>query len=455
MLSRALGATSMVVYLAQRPAEPAGPTLIPVVAHPDLPAVWGAAGRPGGAIAGLLPGSLELGLERPNDLAGLPLAVSERPAAPATRALAPVADGRPAQPAPQPALAPEHQMVLPMAHEGIVLGVLVSTREGQPWQNEERQQVEQVAKTLTLARVMDQRSQWLEQQLQRKQLTQSYQSETFHDLLHQFRNPLTAMRTFGKLLLKRMQSGDANQPIAEGIVRESERLEDLIEHFDQAVAVGDADLQSGDLLALPAANPLPVDRPEPAAGSGGQLQGSHLAAVLQPELLHWADILRPLLISAEAVAQDRQIQVLATLPADLPPIWADAGALREIVSNLLDNALKYSPVGAVVWVQAGLFRQEGSSTFQGVAIGDTGPGIPAADQAHIFERHYRGIQAQGQIPGTGLGLAIAHDLIADLGGQINLLSPASDSGLVPDLAAAAPNAGPGTVFIVWLPLSPA
>jgi signal transduction histidine kinase len=105
--------------------------------------------------------------------------------------------------------------------------------------------------------------------------------------------------------------------------------------------------------------------------------------------------------------------------------------LREVISNLLDNALKYSPAGATVWVRAGLF-QESVPPLQGVAIGDTGPGIPQADQARIFERHYRGVQATGTIAGTGLGLAIAHDLVKDMGGRIDLLSPAHLSGLVPE-----------------------
>lgn len=486
LLSRSLGATSAVIYLAERTAGRPNPTLIPVVAYPEQPEAWGAVDWQQATGTRLLPGAqladpttdAQSALSRPDAIASGAIpstwleeggALGSGPVSASSVRSGQEAVASAQAPSLTSELASEHQMVLPLAHEGIVLGVLVSAREGLPWQLEERQQAERIADTLTLARVMDQRGQWLEQRLHHKQLTQSYQSETFHDLIHQFRNPLTAMRTFGKLLLKRMQSGDANRSIAEGIVRESERLQDLIQHFDEAVAVGDADLQTderspeSEVLALPAAVPAPLSLPKLLTSTqaetpldqiySGERSGA-LGAGLRLELLQWIDVLKPLLISADAVAQEKQITVSVAIPADLPAVWADRGALREVMSNLLDNALKYSPWGALVWVQAGLFREQGPQTLQGVAVGDTGPGIPASDQARIFERHYRGVQTQGNIPGTGLGLAIAHDLIHDMGGQINLLSPASISGLAPDPKPGTP-AGPGTMFIVWLPQSSA
>jgi signal transduction histidine kinase len=467
LLAQTLGATSTVIYLTERTADHPSPTLVPVVAYPELPSNWAAADWQQATGLKLLPGTdipANEALQPIERSSGQP--VLEAPSGVAKAALglrsrygtAGAADGSSASD-----LSSEHQLVLPMAHEGLVLGVLISTRDGHPWRMEERRQAEQIADTLTLARVMDQRGQWLEQRLQRKQLTQSYQSETFHDLLHQFRNPLTAMRTFGKLLLKRMQPGDANQPIAEGIVRESERLQDLIQHFDQAVAVGDADLQAEErppdlpVLALPGADsaalPPPSPRGTPASSNGTlgtpSLPAAPLGTSLLPGPLQWATILKPLLISADAVAEEKQIRIYAAIPDDLPAVWADQGALREVVSNLLDNALKYSPPGTAVWVLGGLMREQAEQPYQGIAIGDTGPGIPEADQARIFERHYRGVQAAGTIPGTGLGLAIAHDLVKDMGGHIDLFSPASTSGLVPESVDLGQSGG--TVFLIWLP----
>jgi len=90
-----------------------------------------------------------------------------------------------------------------------------------------------------------------------------------------------------------------------------------------------------------------------------------------------------------------------------------------VFSNLIDNALKYTPSGKI-YIQAGLEQ----SHLQG-AISDTGPGIPPEDLEHIFERHYRGVQSSSEIPGTGLGLAIAKDLIEQMQGEIQVFSPAS------------------------------
>ncbi|MFO5527217.1 MAG: sensor histidine kinase, partial [Cuspidothrix sp.] len=82
--------------------------------------------------------------------------------------------------------------------------------------------------------------------------------------------------------------------------------------------------------------------------------------------------------------------------------------------------------------------------FQGIAISDTGPGIPLEDLAHLGERHYRGVQAKTEIPGTGLGLAIAKQLIAEMQGDIEVFSPAIKSvSTIPHR--------PGTTFIIWLP----
>jgi len=86
-----------------------------------------------------------------------------------------------------------------------------------------------------------------------------------------------------------------------------------------------------------------------------------------------------------------------------------------VFSNLIDNALKYTPSGKI-YIQAGLEQ----SHLQGIAISDTGPGIPPEDLEHIFE-HYRGVQSSSEIPGTGLGLAIAN-LIEQMQGEIQVFS---------------------------------
>lgn len=459
LLSQALGATSTVVYLAERTADQLEPALVPVVTYPDTSDVYPEIDWQQAALlpAGAEDPDIEVNVASLSPMAdqkdrddGDAQAHSARMIAGRAEAVHQAADA-------DTDLAADYQMVLPLAHEGVVLGVMVSTRESHPWQGDERQQVEQVAQSLALACVMDQRGQWLQQQFQQRQLTQSYQSETFHDLLHQFKNPLTALRTFGKLLMRRLEPEDKNRSVAEAIVRESERLQGLVRHFDDVVAVGDAQLQTSEetlsrgTLALPSAtgSTADVQRAEgadpPTPGKGAT--GHPLAADIALKPVRLEEMLRSLLVSTEAVAQDRGIIVESFLPPQLPPVWVDEDAIQEVFSNLLDNALKYSPDSATVWLGA-VMQQAEDTAYLGIAVGDTGPGIPAADQAHIFERHYRGVQSQGSIPGTGLGLAIAYELVRDMGGDIALFSPAAGSGLVP--SEIAPTTSVGTVFVVWL-----
>jgi signal transduction histidine kinase len=89
---------------------------------------------------------------------------------------------------------------------------------------------------------MDQRRAWFDQQLTQQRRLQAQQRDMLDDLLHQFRNPLTALRTFGKLLLKRLRPGDKNQEVASSIVRESDRLQELLQQFDAALDSSEGDI---------------------------------------------------------------------------------------------------------------------------------------------------------------------------------------------------------------------
>lgn len=427
VLTQALGITSTVVYLAERTGAEADLTLVPVFAYPER-------GKPRES--------------RPQ----LPLIAPETPALETARiegesAAEPVLAGTLSSPAGWNLEAAD-QLVRPMVHEGVVLGVLVCNKPT-PWQAQDRQQAEQVARSLALACILDQRGQWLQRRLQQKQLHRGQLSEQFHDLLHQFRNPLTAMRTFGKLLMKRLGAEDVNHPIAEGIVRESDRLQDLLLQFDAAVALEDAELQQPEAppstatLALPPASPANED----SLSTGAEAEGILHQLSIAPSSL--GAVIKPLLISAQAVAQERRLRLGQVLVPDLPPVLIDESAIREVISNLLDNALKYAPAEAWVWIVTGLMREQNGLSYQGVAIGDTGPGIPPEDQPHIFDRSFRGVQADGGIPGTGLGLAIAQELVKAMGGFIELYSPAALSGLVPDDDIGL-GQGLGSVFILWL-----
>lgn len=105
-------------------------------------------------------------------------------------------------------------------------------------------------------------------------------------------------------------------------------------------------------------------------------------------------------------------------------VLADEEAIRQILDNLIDNAIKYTPEGGKVRVSCGL-----EADFVSVEVTDTGIGIPRDELPRIFERFYRVDKARSrELGGTGLGLSIVKHLISSIGGQISLTSrPGSGS----------------------------
>lgn len=361
------------------------------------------------------------------------------------------------------------QIVIPLTYSDLVLGVLVLARVNQTWTASEQHQVEQVAQTLAAGCVIDRRTQWLNQKLREQHLAyeafHQQQDNMLDTLLHQLRNPLTAVQTFGKLLLRRVQPGDTNRSAAEGIVRESDRIRLLLEQFDQVMAPmpltlpgssGDDAVASGlDAGSLDAGslntvdiNAAAMNATPPEGVSSSTVSSSQVltggALALAP--LSLDAVLEPLLLTITAIAQERQIS-LHTDPAEprhAPRVLADAGALQEVLSNLLDNAVKYTPEGGYVEVRTGLSQGE----LQTILIADTGPGIPLEDRQHLFERHFRGVQAEGDIPGTGLGLAIAQELVQQMDGVLEVYSPARESQM---LSQNYPSHEAGTAIVLQLP----
>ncbi|MHB8487519.1 MAG: sensor histidine kinase, partial [Candidatus Acidiferrales bacterium] len=119
--------------------------------------------------------------------------------------------------------------------------------------------------------------------------------------------------------------------------------------------------------------------------------------------------------SARGAASQKQLSLaVANVTRNLPSILGDASLLREVMRNLLDNAIQYTPAAGSINVSAA--RSEG---FVVITVADTGIGIPQTDQARIFERFYRVDAARSrEVGGTGLGLAIAKHIVEAHGGQI-------------------------------------
>ena len=113
---------------------------------------------------------------------------------------------------------------------------------------------------------------------------------------------------------------------------------------------------------------------------------------------------------AEVAADTERVAV--TIPDDTPPVLVDAVQVRQILSNLVDNALKFSPPESPVTVRVTRTRKEVI-----VRVIDQGRGVPEHELEHVFEPFYRGAPAQDKT-GTGLGLAIARGFAEANGGRL-------------------------------------
>ncbi|MEM9273973.1 MAG: GAF domain-containing sensor histidine kinase [Cyanobacteria bacterium P01_F01_bin.143] len=323
------------------------------------------------------------------------------------------------------------KLIVPLIYEDVVLGLLVTGREDRNWQKMELQQVEDIAKSLAIARFLERQSQWYREQLTQQQNLFDWEQDRTDDLLHQLRNPLTALRTFSKLLLKRFTSESRERSIAQSILRESDHLANLLQQFESELRQETEE----DL-------PLTLSTTSIRLSENQDNKNTSNNNFLLPgktdnlDVINLPSILNPLLISVEAIAETKKIKLITDIPDEFPQVYGEAKALTEIFNNLIDNAIKYTPASGQV-----IIAISSKDNLLGVVISDTGYGIPSEDQEHIFERHYRGVQASGEIPGTGLGLAIAKKLITQMQGNIELFSP---NNIAKDTQF------PGTTFIVWL-----
>ena len=315
-----------------------------------------------------------------------------------------------------------YQVVLRLQEDRYVLGALVVSRADRDWQRREYQRLEQVAQTLTWAGLMDRRLQWLEQQLQEKEAESHRQERNLETLLHQIRNPLTAIKTFGKLLLRRLPLPDQNRSVAEGIVRESDRLQFLLQELrSQVYPVSSLPTSDrSDRGEMPLALPASADPPSLLPST--LLPTSTSSGLSSLSVISLETVLEPLITGAQAIAEDRGLHLSYIGLTIAAPIQASVNSLRETISNLVDNAFKYAPAGGFVKIQ--WLRPGDHPGWQWLVVSDSGPGIPAEDLPHLFQRHYRGVQAQGEIPGTGLGLALAREWMEQMGGQLEVISPA-------------------------------
>jgi signal transduction histidine kinase len=158
------------------------------------------------------------------------------------------------------------------------------------------------------------------------------------------------------------------------------------------------------------------------------------------ERLEVAKIIEAVGEEFEPVMRRKSIKFSYGCEEHLPAIIGDAGKLHRALSNLMSNAVKFTPEGGQVWLEARLV--EGSQVDAGVpyvafSVVDSGEGIPAEDLPYIFDAYYQAAGRKRDL-GTGLGLAIVKRIAAAHGGNVSVRS----------------QVGVGTAFSIVLPLAP-
>ncbi len=214
------------------------------------------------------------------------------------------------------------------------------------------------------------------------------------DVGHELRTPLTVIK--GNVdLMRRMNSLDIES--LESIENEVDRLTRMV----------------GDLLLL-------------AQAESGKLP-------LNMTLVELDTIVLEVMHQMKVLSRDRQQLKLGEIDQVL--VCGDKDRIKQVLVNLIGNAIKYTPPGGTIVV--GLGKDEKRAR---ITVTDDGPGIPLEDQAHIFERFYRGEKSrtrEKEGKGYGLGLSIAYWIVRNHDGIIEVQS----------------SPGKGTTFCVWLPLA--
>jgi len=196
---------------------------------------------------------------------------------------------------------------------------------------------------------------------------------------HEFKTPLTAIQGFAETLLSGALDDKANRKHFVEIIRE---------HARRLARLTD------DLLKL------------------SRIEAGRLELEIRP--IRVEALVNGCVETARLNAKSRGLQIVVDLQQNAPAVRGDGAQLGEVLQNLLDNALQYTPSGGQIEVKA---RANGHNIV--FTVTDTGIGIPESDLERIFERFYRVDAARSrEAGGTGLGLAIARHIVDAHGGRI-------------------------------------
>ena len=201
-------------------------------------------------------------------------------------------------------------------------------------------------------------------------------SEIVHTVSHDLRSPLTSVIGYTELVER---SGPLNEQQHEFL----DRIQDSIQHITTLI---------NDLLDL----------------------GSIEAGIdTRREFVQLEGILRYTIEMLHAQVKAKRLKIRTDIAPALPSLRANPLRLRQVLDNVVGNAIKYSNINSEIKIS---IHSEGDQVI--LQVTDQGPGIPPADQPHIFDKFYRGTNVGSGIEGSGLGLAIVKNIVESHQGRI-------------------------------------
>lgn len=232
----------------------------------------------------------------------------------------------------------------------------------------------------------------------RMQASQKSQREFVANVSHELKTPLTSIQGFAQAMLDGTANTDAaREQAAQVIYTESGRMHRMVLDL---LDLARLDSGTADITMSPVNMPALLNA---------------IAEKFSPQL------------------QRAGVNIEVKVAPDLPTVLADGDRMAQVFTNLVDNALKFTPRGGLITLRASVQNNE-----MLITVTDTGAGIPDEAQAHIFGRFYQADPARkgGEQHGAGLGLAIAHEIVLAHSGRISVRS----------------RLGEGSSFDVFLPL---
>ena len=142
-------------------------------------------------------------------------------------------------------------------------------------------------------------------------------------------------------------------------------------------------------------------------------RGNHAGMEIKPSPLDLAAVCAEVIQALASKMAEKDQHLTTDIPTDLPPVYGDPDRIKQVISNLLDNAIKYSPRFGTIDLSI-LHRT--AQKIQ-VSISDNGPGIPDVSRNHIFEEHYR-LKRDEAEQGYGIGLSLCQQIVRAHYGQI-------------------------------------